>query len=85
MIKIGTRVIDTITDFKGTAVARCVYLNGCVRIEVQPKGIDKDGKIVEAIWIDEGQLEVLEKPLELEAKEELTGGPGDAPSKISHP
>jgi len=57
MIKLGDKVKDTITDFGGMAVARCVYLNGCVRIEMRPKGLDKDGNIVEAIWIDESQLE----------------------------
>ncbi len=45
MINLGDKVKDTITDFEGTAVARCVYLNGCVRIEVQPKEL-KDGKMI---------------------------------------
>ena len=84
MIKLGERVKDTVTDFKGMATARCVYLNGCVRIQVQPKELTKDGKMLDTEWIDEGQLEVLEKPL-AEAKEKEIGGPGTVPSEISHP
>jgi len=81
MINLGDKVKDTITDFKGMAVARCVYLNGCVRIEVQPKGLDNDGKIVEAVWIDESQLEGVEP----DEGETPSGGPGSIPSRFSHP
>jgi len=85
MIKLGDKVKDIITDFEGTAVARCVYLNGCVRCEIQPKGLDKDGKIVEAIWIDESQLIVLKETESQEKKEKNTGGPSSVPSEFSHP
>jgi len=85
LIKLGDKVKDMITDFEGTAVARCVYLNGCVRCEIQPKGLDKDGKIVEAIWIDESQLIVLKETESQEKKEKNTGGPGSIPSKINIP
>lgn len=80
MVKLGDIVKDTVTDFKGIAVARCVYLNGCVRIEVQPKELI-DGKIIEALWIDESQLEGIEK----DEGEIPTGGPGSMPSKFSVP
>jgi len=82
MINLGDKVKDTITDFEGTVVARIVYLNSCVRYQVQAKGL-KDGKIIESEWIDEGQLIVIK-----EAKEEIkdsTGGSGDVPSGFSHP
>lgn len=83
MIKLGDKVKDTITDFEGMAVARCVYLNGCVRIEVQPKGLNKDGKIVEAEWIDETQLVVKGKTKV--RKNDEHGGPGSRPSRFNHP
>ena len=54
-IKLGDKVKDTLTDLEGTVTARTEYLYGCVQIEVQPKEL-KDGKIVEAPWIDEPQL-----------------------------
>ena len=86
MIKLGERVKDTVTDFKGMAIARCEYLNGCIRIQVQPKELNKDGKIIESEWIDEGQLirEIEEEALGLR-REKKYGGPGTVPSEISHP
>jgi len=38
-IALGTTVKDPITGLSGTAVARIEYLNGCVRIEVQPRKV----------------------------------------------
>ena len=86
MIKLGERVQDTVTDFKGMVIARCVYLNGCVRIQVQPKELNKDGKMIDSEWIDEGQLESkVEEESKIQRGEEVTGGPGSIPSEISHP
>ena len=86
MIKLGSKVKDMITDFEGTAIARCVYLNGCVRCEIQPRGLDKDGKMIEAVWIDEGQLiSKADEEAKIQRGEEVTGGPGSAPSEFSHP
>jgi len=73
MVKLGDKVKDSITKFDGIAVAICRYLNGCVSVEVRPTGLDKDGKMKEAKWIDEQQLNVKSKA--------EAGGPGDiAPS-----
>ncbi len=33
MINLGDKVKDTITDFEGTAVAKIIYMNGCIRWE----------------------------------------------------
>jgi len=85
LIKLGDKVKDIITDFEGIAVARCVYLNGCVRCEIQPKGLDKDGKMIDAVWIDESQLIVLKETESQEKKKKDTGGPGSIPSKFNIP
>ena len=45
MINLGDKVKDTITDFEGTAVAKIIYLNGCIRCEVKPKGLEDSGRI----------------------------------------
>jgi len=82
MINLGDKVKDTITDFEGTVVARIIYLNGCVRCQVQAKEL-KDGKIIESEWIDEGQLICKDKAKEEE--KDSTGGPGSVPSGFSHP
>lgn len=75
MIKLGSLVKDSLTGLSGIAIARCEYLNGCVSVEVQPKGI-KDGKPLPATWVDE-QL------LDIESKAKV-GGPQSRPPKL-HP
>jgi hypothetical protein len=57
-IKLGQKVKDTITDMEGIAIGRTEYLNGCIRILVQPRQL-KDGVPVDAVWIDEPQLEIV--------------------------
>ena len=85
MIKLGSKVKDFVTEFEGIAIARCVYLNNCIRIEVQPKGLTKDGKVFDSTWIDEGQLVNIPDEKVKAHKEEVVGGPGNIPSEISHP
>ena len=71
-IKLGSKVIDSITGFEGIATGRAVYLTGCVSVLVKPK-IGEDGKMPEGEWLDEGQLEAVEAG---EHKElEPIGGP----------
>jgi len=43
-VKLGQEVKDTITGFRGIAVTRTEFLQGCCRIEVQPK-VKRDGII----------------------------------------
>ena len=69
-IKLGQRVRDVVTGFTGIAETRMEWLNGCVRISVQPPArISKeDGSqyVQESKSFDEEQLEILEeKPLKL--------------------
>lgn len=73
MITLGERVIDTVTNLKGMAIAKAVYLNGCVQYLVQPRGL-KEEEIIKSEWIDEGQLKTLEQPLG--QVEENKKGPG---------
>ena len=82
MINLGDKVKDTITDFEGTAVAKIIYLNGCIRYEVKPKGLE-DGRTVEAEWIDETQL-IIKGKAKVQKNDE-PGGPGSIPSGFSHP
>ena len=57
-IKLGDLVIDKVTGFVGTVVAKAEYLNGCIQYGVKPK-VDKDGKMVDVEYIDVDQLESL--------------------------
>lgn len=73
MIKLGTRVRDSITGFSGVAMARTEYLNGCARVGVQAAQLH-DGKPVDPQWFDEQQL--------TEDSPATAGGPGSvAPSR----
>lgn len=85
IIKLGSKVKDTVTGLEGTAVAKIIYLNDCIQYEVQPKGL-KDGTIIKSVWIDEGQLIVKkEAKAEKKVKEKPPGGSGNVPSERSHP
>lgn len=57
-IRLGDKVEHTITDFKGTVIAKTEYLNGCVQFEVQPRELH-EGAIVDSAWIDEPQLKLI--------------------------
>lgn len=44
----GTEAEDTITGFKGTITAFIIHLNGCVHVQIQPKGKHpKTGKMID--------------------------------------
>jgi hypothetical protein len=57
-LQLGDVVKDRITGFKGVIVARTDWLNGCVRMTVQPEGV-KDSKIADSVTFDVEQLELV--------------------------
>ena len=72
-LKLGDEVRDTVTGFRGIAIAKTEYLHGCARIAVQPR-VDKDGKVPDSCTFDEPQLELIEKQ-RVDDGEKQTGGP----------
>ena len=76
MVKLGTKVTDSIAGFSGIAVCRTEYLYGCVRIGVEPQELH-DGKPVEPHYFDEQRLE--------EASTAESGGPQPDPPSIRPP
>lgn len=81
VVTLGMAVYDPITDRKGTATGRAVYLNGCSRILVEPKHtlLNQDPKVW---WVDEQQLEVGKKVVHKpEQAKHKTGGPARSCSK----
>ncbi len=81
-IELGDEVADKVTGFKGIAVAMTVWLNGCVRISIQPKGTDKDGKTFSTEGFDVEQLKVLKRgAVVLKEKVPATGGPMPEPQR----
>lgn len=78
-VRIGDRVRDTINGFKGIATGRTEYINGCRQFLVKPEGLDKDGKPIDGIWLDEQNLvvvdaQILTEPFPLRGAV-ATGGP----------
>jgi hypothetical protein len=58
-IQLGDKVKDRVTGFTGIVISRTEWLNGCIRIGIQPQEL-KDGKSIEAEWYDAQQVEILE-------------------------
>lgn len=73
-IELGTKVEHKVTGFKGITTGRVQYLNGCVQYLVCPK-VDKDGKHVDGLWVDQEYLDIIEeKAVVVSSKERITGG-----------
>lgn len=82
-VPLGTRMRDKITGFEGIAVAKVVFLNGCVQYQLKPSKLDKDGKVYDGNTFDNQQLEVMDEGINKgkEKAEKPTGGDmPDAPS-----
>ena len=88
-IELGMKVEDVITGFRGVAMCRAEYLTGCTQYGVAP-AVDKDGRPVEWVFIDEGRLKVIdvnrvlvERPVvpDVEEPPKHTGGPQVTPSR----
>ena len=73
-IVLGEEYEDSITGFKGIAIAFCHYLTSCTQINLLTKVTD--GNEVKNYWVDAPRLVGYD---ELSAKLE-PGGPGDPPT-----
>lgn len=71
----GDRVKDRISGFKGVVINRTEWINGCRRYAVQGEGMH-DGLPLDAISLDEEQLERAGKPLKLARPAGLPPGGG---------
>ena len=80
--ELGDEAKDTITGFSGVVVARTEWLNGCWRLLLQSKKLDKNGQPTEPQQFDDKQLVLVRKkalPPEVQEKvgKKETGGPRD--------
>lgn len=83
MINLGDRVRDKVTGFEGIVVCRSEWLQGCVRLSVQPEKLDKEGKVKESVTFDELQLEMVKQRVHNGRQE--TGGPRPDPRRQPDP
>ena len=61
-INLGDEVECIASGFRGIALSRHEYLNGCIRFEVQPKcKKGETNKHLDAYYFDQQQLKVVKK------------------------
>lgn len=72
-IQLGDEVQCTITGFKGIAVGRTEWIEGCNRITVQPKCVKGKSELVESQNFDEPTLKIIKA--KNREKKSNTGGP----------
>ncbi len=82
-IKLGDKAKDTISGFTGIVTGEFNYLNGCVRLQLEPDKLDKDGKRQDGCIFDIEQL-VLVKAGVHKVKNP-SGGPRDNPAPRTTP
>lgn len=79
-IELGAVARDSITGFTGVVVAITEWLNGCVRVSIQPKEL-KDGKPIEVVSFDVEQVELMSPASDRVVRK--TGGPHPEPSRAA--
>lgn len=57
-VKLGQKVQDVTSGVTGIVEAITEWLNGCIRITIQPP-MKKDGTVPDRVTIDEPQLKIL--------------------------
>lgn len=55
---LGKKAKDKITGFEGIITSKHIYLTGCNQYGIQPS-IDKDGKVPDKGYFDEGRIEII--------------------------
>lgn len=89
-LQLGDLAKDRITGFEGIVIAITHWLNGCARIALQPRQLDKDGRVLMSESFDEEQLELVEEeavklPGSRSKKNVKTGGPRPEPQRARLP
>lgn len=78
-LALGDTARDVLTGFEGVVVAKSEWLNGCMRMTIQPRGL-KDGKPIAPEGFDIEQLELVEKA-DVEMPTKKAGGPMPDPQR----
>lgn len=76
---IGKQATDSVTSFNGTIIAVTEWMNGCVRYGIQPNGLNKDGKLIEAEWFDSEQVVIAERKKSIISKIAKAATPSGGP------
>jgi len=77
-------VQDQISGFKGIVCCISTWLNGCVRVTLEPEKLSKDGKALDNGTFDEHQLKVIRRRV-MPTPATAPGGPRPEPSRHAAP
>ena len=81
---LGQRARDKVTGWEGVLTGRATYLYGCTQYVITATELDKDGKLRDGEWFDEGRIELLSEKQGIDpasVRGAKNGGPNrDTPS-----
>ncbi len=82
---LGNRVRNRVDGFAGVVTGICYYINGCLQYLVKPS-LDKDGKHVEGLWLDEQTLELFGESIDFNVpkRARATAGGAESASRRTH-
>jgi hypothetical protein len=63
---LGKKAKDKVTGFEGIITSKHIYLTGCIQYGIQPQ-IDKDGKVPDKEFFDEGRIEIVGKGISVDS------------------
>ena len=84
--QLGDKVKDVVTGYEGIVTSRTRYLNGCLSYGVRAQKLH-DGKPIDAIWLDEEQLEEIHGAAIVlpGSPVAVSGGSHESPPSRPHP
>jgi hypothetical protein len=62
----GKKAKDKVTGFVGTITGKIEWMYGCNQYCIVPS-VDKDGKLGDGNWFDEGRIEIIEDSIDPES------------------
>ena len=83
-INLGDKAKDRISGYEGIVTAMAKYLNGCTRVLLEPTKLDKEGKIIKELWLDDVQVKVIKEGAFAKGKKKV-GGPARSDSRRGDP
>ena len=81
---LGDLVKDKVSGYEGIVIVRSEWLNACRRYSIQAQAL-KDGKPIEAIGLDEDNMELVQAKKVADRAEKPTGGDQPMASRAADP
>ena len=75
--KFGKKARDKVNGLVGIITGKSVWMYGCNQYCIVPP-VDKEGKVVDGSWFDEGRIEIIEDAIEPKDVQVARGGADNA-------